>query len=91
MTTLVANSLCVRLAFTGVLCMLAFVALSAENWPQWRGPQLNGVSREINLPIAWDKSTNVTWKLALPSWSGATPIVWNEVIFSGLWIATRDP
>jgi len=81
MTNLVASSLAVRLAFTGALCMIAFVALSAENWPQWRGPQLNGVSRETNLPITWDQTTNITWKLALPSWSGATPIVWDNVIF----------
>jgi outer membrane protein assembly factor BamB len=55
--------------------------LAAENWPQWRGPQLNGVSRETNLPVTWDTATNITWKLALPSWSGATPIVWGDHIF----------
>jgi outer membrane protein assembly factor BamB len=55
--------------------------LIAENWPQWRGPQLNGVSREADLPFKWDKTTNITWKLALPSWSGATPIIWDNYIF----------
>jgi outer membrane protein assembly factor BamB len=61
--------------------VLASVAVHAENWPQWRGPQLNGVSREANVPFTWDRSTNVAWKLALPSWSGATPIVWDNHIF----------
>ena len=28
--------------------------MTAENWPQWRGPQLNGVSAETNLPVTWD-------------------------------------
>ena len=55
--------------------------VAAENWPQWRGPQLNGVSRETGLPVKWDTAANVTWKLALPSWSGATPIVWDNHIF----------
>ena len=55
--------------------------VGAENWPQWRGPQLNGVSRETGLPVKWDTTANVTWKLALPSWSGATPIVWDNHIF----------
>jgi outer membrane protein assembly factor BamB len=55
--------------------------LSAENWPQWRGPHLNGVSRETNLPVTWNQTTNITWKLPLPSWSGATPIIWNNHIF----------
>jgi outer membrane protein assembly factor BamB len=42
---------------------------------------MNGISRETNLPVKWDTSTNITWKLALPSWSGATPIVWDNHIF----------
>jgi outer membrane protein assembly factor BamB len=56
-------------------------SLGAENWPHWRGPLMNGISRETNLPVKWDTSTNITWKLALPSWSGATPIVWDNIIF----------
>jgi len=54
---------------------------AAENWPQWRGPLLNGLSTETNLPARWSKTENVAWKLALPAWSGSTPIVWNDRIF----------
>ena len=53
----------------------------AGNWPQWRGPSLNGVSDETNLPVKWDQQTPVTWKLAMPSWSGSTPIIWGDRIF----------
>ena len=53
----------------------------AENWPQWRGPSANGVSAEKNLPVQWSPTENVAWKLALPSWSGSTPIVWGDRIF----------
>ena len=53
----------------------------AENWPQWRGPLLNGVSAERNLPVRWSRAENITWKLAMPAWSGSTPIVWNDRIF----------
>jgi outer membrane protein assembly factor BamB len=53
----------------------------AENWPQWRGPALNGVSGEPNLPTRWSKTENITWRLALPAWSGSTAIVWGERIF----------
>jgi outer membrane protein assembly factor BamB len=63
------------------LVMMVVATLSADNWPQWRGPQLNGISRETNLPTTWNQTTNITWKLALPSWSGATPIVWGDLIF----------
>ena len=57
------------------------LALRAENWPQWRGPSLNGVSTEKNLPVEWTTEENVTWKLELPEWSGSTPIIWGERIF----------
>src|SRR6266545_4629737 len=56
-------------------------APSAENWPQWRGPSLNGLSGEKNLPIRWSKTENITWKVELPAWSGSTPIVWGDRIF----------
>ncbi|MGH9147160.1 MAG: PQQ-binding-like beta-propeller repeat protein [Vicinamibacterales bacterium] len=53
----------------------------AENWPQWRGPSLNGLSSETNLPVRWSPTENIVWKLALPAWSGSTPIVWGDRIF----------
>ena len=61
--------------------VLLIATLSADNWPQWRGPQLNGVSAEKGLPLKWTPESNVAWKLPLPEWSGATPIVWGELIF----------
>jgi outer membrane protein assembly factor BamB len=60
---------------------LVVATLSADNWPQWRGPQLNGVSSETGLPLKWTADSNVAWKLPLPEWSGATPIVWGNSIF----------
>jgi outer membrane protein assembly factor BamB len=53
----------------------------AENWPQWRGPFLNGTSPENNLPSSWSKEENVLWKLKMPALSGSTPIVWGDRIF----------
>lgn len=55
--------------------------LAAENWPQWRGPDANGVSRERNLPVTWSTEEHITWKLPMPAWSGSTPIIWGERIF----------
>jgi outer membrane protein assembly factor BamB len=73
-----------------IICLAAGAILSAgaENWPQWRGPSLNGVSNEKNLPVSWTRDDNIAWKLALPSWSGATPIIWGDKIF--LNVAEKD-
>ena len=67
----------------GILAVLV-ISLSvarAENWPQWRGPSLNGVSNEKNLPVKWSAEENVIWKVPMPGLSGATPIVWRDRIF----------
>ena len=61
--------------------LLSFVIVNAENWPQWRGPALNGVSNEKNLPVKWTTEENVVWKVAMPGLSGSTPIVWRDRIF----------
>jgi outer membrane protein assembly factor BamB len=57
------------------------VGLRADNWPQWRGPSMNGISAEKNLPITWTPTENIAWKLPLPAWSGSTPIVWGDHLF----------
>ena len=69
----------------------------ADNWPQWRGPTMNGVSAEKNLPLRWTTEENIVWKLALPGLSGSTPIIWRDRVFLNvadgddlyLWCVTR--
>ena len=64
-----------------ILSIISLPALLAENWPQWRGPDLDGVSHETNLPLRWTTEDNLAWKLPLPDRSGATPIIWGDYIF----------
>jgi outer membrane protein assembly factor BamB len=71
----------VSLASVFILFALFISPLTAEDWPQWRGPMLNGTSSEKNLPIRWSTTENVTWKLAMPERSGSTPIVWGDHVF----------
>jgi len=62
---------------------LLLLALAAwgEDWPQWRGPSLNGISGETGLPLHWSTTENIAWKLEMPGRSGATPIIWGNRIF----------
>jgi outer membrane protein assembly factor BamB len=69
------------LLWRSLLCCAFASTLFAESWPQWRGPNLNGVSGETNLPVRWSKTENIAWKLQLPPLSGSTPIVWEDRIF----------
>jgi outer membrane protein assembly factor BamB len=51
------------------------------NWPQWRGPTNDGISKEKNPPTKWSATENIAWKLPMPGESGATPVVWGDRIF----------
>ena len=71
-----------RRTFAGLAMSLLFsTAALAGNWPQWRGPALNGVSDEKNLPVKWATSENVAWRLPLPEVSGSTPVIWGGRVF----------
>lgn len=69
---------------TVVVCLslaARLLAADTENWPQWRGPNLDGTSAATGLPTKWSTTENVRWRTDLPSWSGATPIIWGDRIF----------
>jgi len=79
-----------RLVCTLSASVVAVAAVSAENWPQWRGPQLNGVSAEKGLPTKWTPEENIAWKLAMPSRTGATPIIWNNHVFLNVALQEKE-
>ena len=72
----------IRKLFVPLLLISFCVDLSnaTENWPQWRGANLNSISPETNLPEKLD-SSNLLWKLKMPGPAGASPIVSDDNIF----------
>ena len=68
-------------AFLALVVLFSVSAVRADNWPQWRGPNLNGTSAEKNLPLKWTPEENISWKLAMPGASGSTPVIWRDRIF----------
>ncbi len=79
MTRSAASPSLAIVALSLALCSAA--SLSAENWPQWRGPYGNGISGEKDVPTKWSKDDNIAWRLPLPGPGGATPVVWEDRIF----------
>ncbi len=63
-----------------LLCAPSLFA-QARNWPQWRGPQSQGVSEEKNLPDEWSPTKNILWKIPIPGRGHSSPIVWGNRIF----------
>jgi outer membrane protein assembly factor BamB len=65
----------------GCLFGLAAVSSPAANWPQWRGPFLNGSTTETHLPDTFSKTENVLWSAPMPGSASATPIIWDDAVF----------
>src|SRR5688572_13149527 len=61
--------------------ILTSVSISADNWPQWRGPAGTGASSETQLPASWSNSTNIAWRTRLSGVGVSSPIVWGERVF----------
>ncbi len=68
-----------------LLCLAAPTALigadANDQWPQWRGPLLNGTSPTADPPLKWSETQNVKWKTKVPGFGTSTPIVWGQHVF----------
>jgi len=69
--------------------MIIWVALAvvseaayAEDWPCWRGPRGDGTSTETNVPVQWDATSNIVWKVPVPGVGHSSAIVWGDYVFT---------
>jgi outer membrane protein assembly factor BamB len=62
------------------LMALSAATMSAEDWPQWRGPGMQGLSSETGLPEQWGPDRNIAWKTDLAGLGASSPIAWGDLI-----------
>jgi outer membrane protein assembly factor BamB len=63
------------------LCNSITGAARSKDWPQWRGPDGQGISDEKGLPVEWSDTKNVKWKTPIGGLGHSSPIVWGKKIF----------
>ena len=66
------------------LLLLAASAVRADDWPQFRGPGVQGHSASTNVPLTWSESENITWKVPIPGLGWSSPAIRGDQI----WITT---
>jgi outer membrane protein assembly factor BamB len=64
-------------------------ALTAGNWPGFRGPHGNGVADEKTFPLQWGPKENVAWKAPLPGPGGSSPVIWGDRVFVTAFTGTK--
>lgn len=72
-----------RLVCTGWMLAALVTQVHAEtkNWPQFRGPNVDGLGEGATLPDTWSPKENVVWQVDLPGWGWSSPVVWENRIF----------
>ncbi len=69
-----------RLLFS-LLLAAPFTPSQAGNWPQWRGPDFDGSSAEVDLPVEFSQTSHVAWSAPMPGPAASTPVVWGGDVF----------
>ncbi len=75
------------LCFSILLVFTAFTHAGA-NWPDFRGPDMNGHAIDGDYPLEWSENQNVKWKTAIHDLGWSSPVVWDDQIW--LTTATED-
>lgn len=69
-----------KVIFVSLLLLLS-AAAPAANWPQFRGPNGQGITPETDFPLHWSATSNVVWKTPIPGEAWSSPIVWGDHVF----------
>ncbi len=56
----------------------------ADVWPQFRGPDAQGHSMAVDVPLTWSETENIRWKTAIPGIGWSSPAVGGNQV----WLTT---
>lgn len=59
------------------------------DWPQWRGPNNDGVARG-DAPLQWSDTERIAWKAHVPGRGLSSPVIWGDRIFLTTAVPTGD-
>jgi outer membrane protein assembly factor BamB len=66
---------CIPRLWLALACLAQASWLTAQEWPQFRGPDGQGHSAERGLPLEWSETRNVHWKTPVPGRGWSSPAV----------------
>lgn len=71
-------------------CILWAAPVWSDSFPQFRGPDGQGLVREQDVPLRWSATENLAWKLAIPGSGWSQPVVWEERLYLTSAVADKD-
>jgi outer membrane protein assembly factor BamB len=73
-----------RHAIAILIGLAASAASIHAQWPQFRGPDGNGIARTANPPLSWGEDKNVRWKTPVHGRAWSSPVV----LEGKVWVTT---
>jgi outer membrane protein assembly factor BamB len=58
----------------------ALAADAPDAWPNWRGPEFNGVARG-DAQLTWSDKDHIAWKVQVPGRGQSSPVIWGDRLF----------
>src|SRR5437660_3747747 len=71
----------VRSGSITLLSLVAITALAEQDWPQFRGPRGDGTSMAVDVPLTWNETNNIAWKIPVPGRGRSSPVVLTNRLF----------
>ena len=81
----------ITVVMTGLFSLPSTQNLSAQDWPQFRGPQGGGVLEKLEHPLEWANDKNLAWSVELPGGGLSSPIVQADRVFLTTAIGANTP
>jgi outer membrane protein assembly factor BamB len=75
-----------KLAVCFLALLGAFPTLAGDNWPQFRGPNGDGLSDSTGLPVTWSETENLRWKTLIHDKGWSSPVIWGDQV----WLTTAE-
>jgi outer membrane protein assembly factor BamB len=73
---------------TFLMVLPCLAGYAGDHWPQFRGPDGNGHSDAVGLPLHWSETKNIVWKIPIHDRGWSSPVVQGNQIW--LTTATAD-
>ena len=74
---------------TALACEAFHLHAAETEWPQFRGPTGQGISTAERVPVEWNATTHIAWKVEIPGSGWSSPILSNGKLY--LTTATGQP
>src|SRR6056297_1641502 len=52
-----------------------------DQWPAWRGPNQSGVVTDQKIPVTWNETEHIKWRVPVPGRGHSSPVVVNDRIY----------